>query len=297
MGVSILDAVRRLDEQSGLSRVREVAGILARTVPYDIDKMRRYRKPIDAPVQYQAYAQALRRDGYVLIPDYRPADMCRDWAKRMLDAIPETPPERPDGDDSDAYLVYPGSRKAELPNGGVVEWRNYDGEDSKDRGIICLYHVEREFPELLDVRDDPMVSSIITAACGRSLPSRAFKCFINDSTGNTSGYHVDQTEVDQFKTFLFLTDVTEPGDGAHSYVPGTHLPTVGRYLNYGYNMVDKRRYEYEMSMMPTRQPVDLLCPAGTLAIVDITGYHRALPQAPGRRRIVLNNCYDEFTYD
>lgn len=295
MAGSVLDTVRRLDERSGLHRIREMTGILARTVAYDFDKNRRYRQPIVAPPEYRAYAQALRADGYVLIPDYLPLDVCQDWAKRIMDALPPTPPAPPDQDDS--YLVYPGSRKAELPNGGVVEWRNHDGADAKDRGIICLYHVEREFPEMLEVRDDPMVASIIAAACGKSLPSRAFKCFINDSTTHTSGYHVDQTAVDQFKTFLFLTDVAEPEDGAHSYVPGTHLPTMARYLNYGYNMVDRRRYEYDMSLMPTKRPVDLLCPAGTLAIVDITGSHRALPQAPGRRRILLNNCYDEFTYD
>jgi Phytanoyl-CoA dioxygenase (PhyH) len=297
MAGSIVESVRQLAERSGFNRAREVADILARTAVYDFEKARRYRKPVDAPVEYRAYAQALRRDGYVLIPDYRPAEVCRSWAKQIMDAIPEPPSPQVDGDESESYKVYPGSRKVELPNGGVIEWRNIDGDDDKDLGIVCFYHVEREFPEFVELRNDPMVSSIISAANGRELPSRAFKCFVNNSAGRTSGYHVDQTSEDQFKTFLFLTDVMDPDDGAHSYVPGTHLPTLGRYLNYGYNMLDKRRYEHDMSLLMAREPVDLLCPAGTLAIVDITGSHRALPQTPGRMRIVLNNCYDEFTYD
>lgn len=295
MGGTVVDTVRRLDEVTGFSRVREIASVLARTAAYDLDKSRRYSRPVDAPVEYRAYAQALRSDGYVLIPDYRPADVCRNWAEQIMERIPAPPSTA--NDDSDSYRVYPGSRKTELARGGVVEWRNIDGDDGKDDGIICLYHVEREFPEFDELRDDPVVSGIIEAACGRRLPSRAFKCFVNESTSHTSDYHVDQTAVDQFKTFLFLTDVTDPDDGAHSYVPGSHRPNLGRYLNYGVNMIDHRRYEYDMTLMAGREPVDLLCSAGTLAIVDITGAHRALPQAPGRRRVVLNNCFDEFRYD
>ncbi|WP_424186875.1 phytanoyl-CoA dioxygenase family protein [Actinokineospora sp. G85] len=286
-----VDTVRRLK----FGRVREVAGILGQTVAYDLDKVRRYRRPVEAPLEARAYSQALRRDGYALIPGYRSARQCAEWAERIMAAIP-APPD-PGADSGDDYRVYSGSRTAELPSGGVVEWRNADGADGKDKGITCFYHVDREFPEFAELRSDPLVSAIISGACGRELPSRAFKCFINESTGQTSDYHVDQTAQDQFKTFLFLTDVTDQADGAHSYVPGTHLPTVDRYLNYGWNMVDSNRYEFDMTLMPTRRPVDLLCPAGTLAIVDITGAHRALPQAEGRRRIVLNNCFDDFTYD
>jgi hypothetical protein len=286
---------RRLSAIGSVGRVREFAGIFAQSAKYDLDKTRRYRQPLDTPVEYRAYAQALRSDGYVLIPGYRPPTVCREWARRLLAAIPAPPPAA--ADDSGDYRVYEGSRTISLPRGGVVEWRNIDGEDGKDHGIICLYHVDREFPEFTELREDPMVASIIAAACGRKLPSRAFKCFINDSTSHTSGYHVDQTAEDQFKTFLFLTDVTEPEDGAHSYVPGSHWPSLRRYLNYAYNLADPRQYPYAMSLPGARRPVDLLCPAGTLAIVDITGSHRALPQQQGRVRVVLNNCYDEFTYD
>jgi Phytanoyl-CoA dioxygenase (PhyH) len=289
-------AARRLGQVGEPKRVREFADILVRTAAYDRDKARRYRQPIEAPPEYRAYAQALRSDGYVLVPDYRPAEVCRDWAKQLLAAIPDPPPPAAE-DDSDDYRVYEGSRKADLPSGGVVEWRNIDGDDGKDHGIICLYHVEREFPEFVELRNDPFVASIISAACGHELPSRAYKCFVNASAASTSGYHVDQTSEDQFKTFLFLTDITEPEDGAHSYVPGTHLPSLRRYANYAYNFVDPDQYPYAMPMQGTRRPVDLLCPAGTLAIVDITGSHRALPQGPGRTRVVLNNCYDRFTYD
>jgi hypothetical protein len=296
MAVDLPEAVRRLDKRAGVNRMREMAVIIGRSVLYDIDKVRRYRRPIDAPVEYRSYVQALRRDGYVLIPEYRPRDICLGWARQILEAIPEPPPAHGDSEPG-SYMVYAGSRKAELPNGGIVEWRNADGEDGKDRGILCVYHADREFPEFAGLRDDPMVASIIAATCGRKLPSRAFKAFVNDSVAQTSDYHVDQTSTDQFKTFLFLSDVVEPSDGAHSYVPGTHMPTLARYLNYGKNMFDAQRYEYDMTAVSTRQPVDLLCPAGTLAIVDITGSHRALPQTSGRRRIMLNNCYDEFTYD
>jgi hypothetical protein len=289
-------AARRLGQVGELKRVREFADIMVRTAIYDRDKARRHRQPIEAPAEYRAYAQALRSDGYVLIPDYRPPEVCREWAKQLLAAIPDPPPPATE-DESEDYRVYDGSRKADLPGGGVVEWRNIDGDDGKDHGIVCLYHVEREFPEFAELRHDPLVASIISAACGHELPSRAYKCFVNASAASTSGYHVDQTSEDQFKTFLFLTDVTEAVDGAHSYVPGTHVPSLRRYVNYAYNFVDPRQYPYAMSIQGTRRPVDLLCSAGTLAIVDITGSHRALPQGPGRTRVVLNNCYDRFTYD
>lgn len=265
------------------------------TVAYDRDKRRRYRQPIKASAQYRAYAQALRGDGYVLIPNYRKPQVCREWARRLQDAIPELP--APSVRDDKSYRVYDGSRKIDLQRGGVVEWRNVDGVDGRDHGITCIYHVDQEFPEFAELRDDPLVASIIAAACGRQLPSRAFKCFINASAGQTSDYHVDQTAQDQFKTFLFLTDITDLHDGAHSYVPGTHLPSLHRYVNYLVNFASPRRYPYAMPPPRGRRPVHLLCPAGTLAIVDITGTHRALPQRAGRVRVVLNNCFDNFTYD
>jgi hypothetical protein len=288
-------AARRLGQIGAPARVREFAEIVGKTVAYDRDKGRRYRAPLDAPAEYRAYAQALRNDGYVLIPQYRSAEWCKDMAQRLLDAIPEPP--APGGDEGEDYRVYEGSRKAVLDGGGVVEWRNMDGADAKDQGIICFYHVDEAFPELVELRQDPLVSSVIAAANGRPLPSRAYKAFVNASAGATSDYHVDQTAEDQFKTFLFLTDVNETVDGAHSYVPGTHLPSLRRYVNYAHNFVDPSRYEFAMGRHGRHQPVDLLTPAGTLAIVDITGHHRALPQAPGRMRIVLNNCFDGFTYD
>jgi hypothetical protein len=287
--------VPTVPEVAPLKRVGEFAEILATTAAHDLDKRRRYRRPIEAPVEYRAYAQALRSDGYVLIPNYRQARACDEWVKRLQAAVPDPPPTAAPGEGED-YRVYPGSRKVDLPHGGVVEWRNFDG-DGKDRGITCIYHVDREFPEFAELRNDALVSSIIAAACGRELPSRAFKCFINASARETSDYHVDQTSEDQFKTFLFLTDVEDADDGAHAYLPGTHRPHLKRYVNYLSNLVAPRRYPYAMRLHGRRRPVQLLCPAGTLAIVDITGVHRALPQAPGRLRVVLNNCYDDFRYE
>jgi hypothetical protein len=277
-----------------LNRLREFIELIVTTAAYDCVRRRRYRRPVEAPTEYRAYAQALRSDGYVLIPDYRPASVCREWARHLQEVVPDPPP--PAHDDRADYRVYEGSRKIDLPSGGVVEWRNLDGVDGQDHGITCIYHVDREFPEFAELRSDPLVSSIIAAACGRELPSRAFKCFINASAGQTSGYHVDQTAADQFKSFLFLTDVTDALDGAHSYVPGTHRPHPLRYVNYLANFV-ARRYPYAMVHRGARRPVHLLCPAGTLAIVDITGTHRARPQAEGRIRVVLNNCFDDFAYD
>jgi hypothetical protein len=157
------EMARRLAGLGDLGRVREFADIFAHTATYDRDKARRYRQPLEAPVQYRAFAQALRSDGYVLIPEYRPPAVCREWARRLLAAIPE-PPSRASAGDPEDYRVYEGSRKTELPGGGVVEWRNIDGEDGKDHGIVCLYHVEREFPEFAELRDDPVAAAIIAAA-------------------------------------------------------------------------------------------------------------------------------------
>src|SRR5215213_2425946 len=79
-------AARRLGEIGELARVREFAEMIAKTAVYDRDKTRRYRQPLDAPVEYRAYAQALRGDGYVLIPNYRSPEYCKDLAQRLLDA-------------------------------------------------------------------------------------------------------------------------------------------------------------------------------------------------------------------
>jgi hypothetical protein len=280
------------------SRIRRYTKRFSHALYYDARKLwQYYGRGNDVGAAVWQHAQHLKRDGIVVIPNYFPRDKCAELAARIERLVPPVPPRTQPIGERQPYTISEYSRNAHLASGSVVEWRQYDMEEEvNDKGVICIYHIAKEFPELESMRHDPFVSGIVRSACNEALPSRAFKGYINDSVIGTRGYHVDNPGWLEFKAFLFLTDVNELSDGAHSYVRQTHLFSVLKYTNYLRNFLDPKGKGSDMKVIPERLRTNVLCPAGTLVIADVNGFHCGLPQGAGKKRVVLVNCFDHSKY-
>lgn len=101
-----------------------------------------------------------------------------------------------------------------------------------------------------------------------------------DNQGSGGGWHRDSLP-NQYKAFLFLTDITDIA-GPLQFYPGTHklrnkLKTIAKL---GWN---SRKLDYDSPKIrnkvieSTIEEVSLTCKAGTLAIVNTSSIHRGKP--------------------
>ena len=111
--------------------------------------------------------------------------------------------------------------------------------------------------------------------------------------GSGSGWHRDSPIRHQFKTLLFLSDVTEES-GPFEYIVGSHrYGSVLRCAKFLDKSVSTMRFTPEemdrlveagVEPKPTRYPA----PKGTLAFVDTRGLHRGAPLVSGSRYALTN---------
>jgi hypothetical protein len=106
----------------------------------------------------------------------------------------------------------------------------------------------------------------------------------NDSVTVTRGLHVDNLR-DRYKTFLYLGDVGDAGDGPYAYVPGTHRRQDLLRREARLNSLADRPVSDSVAFEGYEVPV--LGPKGTVIISCQSGVHRGLPQRPGASRTVL----------
>jgi len=280
--------------------LRQCAAILTTMVGNDIHKARslgRAARVTHSSPSVDRWAATLRERGYVLIPDHLPRDTCVTWAAAVTELAPAGPePSGPPPDARQPYTIATSSRTVPLPDGAVAEFRRIGTPEADDSGVVCIYHVDRLMPALTQLRSDPTVAAVIFAAGGEELPSRAFKAFVHASVRRTQGYHVDNDGEVCYKAFFALTDIGEAADGAHSYLPGSHRARWTKYRNVLRNTMRADRYPRAMDRIPASAADTVLCRAGSVLIVDVNGIHRALPQADGRVRVVLVNCFDRSDY-
>jgi hypothetical protein len=102
------------------------------------------------------------------------------------------------------------------------------------------------------------------------------------------GPHLDNN-LEQYKLFIYLTDVTEIKNGPYCYAPGSHKKrnwmSKERLIN------SANRYaSTEVSSFPFDGYTRMLGPAGTAIISCQSGIHGGWPQgADGRRALIVSN--------
>jgi hypothetical protein len=213
----------------------------------------------------------LRRDGYAVVEGY--------WERERALALRDSLEQRLEGGEDVDY-----------PEGAYLRfWDNR----AYDEGVRRLYHVDRLYAELAELRSDPMLTRVTIAYYGVPFHSGVLVFQHNTrSNANTRYYHVDAFEK-EFKAFLYLDDVTE-GNGPFTYLRGTHKGmATRRFLKHarwnGEGSPTGFAPEELGSLLDTE--VQISGPAGTLILADVRGFHRGSPQLDDDRSVIVNYMF------
>jgi ectoine hydroxylase-related dioxygenase (phytanoyl-CoA dioxygenase family) len=244
---------------------------LAREDLNDLIRARRAGEQVQLDEREQRILADLQRDGYAVVEGY--------WDRDRAFALRDSLEQRLEGGEDVDY-----------PEGAYLRfWDNR----AYDEGVRRLYHVDRLYPELAELRNDPMVRRITTAYYGMPFHSGVLVFQHNTrSNENTRYYHVDAFEK-EFKSFLYLDDVTK-GNGPFTYLRGTHKGMAARrFLKYarwnGEGSPTGFAPEELGDLLDTE--VQIEGAAGTLILADVRGFHRGSPQLDDDRSVIVNYMF------
>jgi hypothetical protein len=174
-----------------------------------------------------------------------------------------------------------------LANGTQVIFRDEEQRRGVDTGMIDVFNIDHSVPEVGKIRDHPTVHAIVRGGFARPTNLKFVTSYINRSVTNPRGYHADTLATTEFKAFLVLTDVNDREDGAHAYIPKTHRFSFQKYRNIWRNVVDKGYSISDTNLVDESKARVHIAPRGALVIEDMNGFHRGLPQSPGRSRALV----------
>jgi hypothetical protein len=203
---------------------------------------------------------------------------------------------------------------------GIVVVPGFYTRAQCERAIEEFQRLQRTYPEHLHLRSDRRLfaanraSRVIAefadhhevVALAREFYARpAVSCitlaahlpFSENNGGSGEGWHRDSHRP-QFKSILYLTDVTEE-TGPFQLVPGSHR-TVDMLLDTAFERLEPRRTRLTdrqvASIVQRRYPrgIDTLTgAAGTLILVNTSAIHRGKPIERGERYALTNYYYGE----
>jgi len=252
-----------------VSNLRSTAAVVGQDLG-DLVKTRRRETNLRLDERERKAVADLKRDGFAVIEGFWPRERAlalRDRLEQYLD-----PAESRDFD-SGAYIRF---------------WDNR----AHDEGVRRLYHVEREIPELAELRRDPSIMRIVEGYYGFPMYSGVLVFQHNtQSNANTRYYHVD-IFAKEFKSFLYLDDV-DPGNGPFAYLRGTHKSHFRRLKKQvlgNKEGAETSFYESDLGQL-LEQEVAITGQAGTLILADVRGFHRGTPQTERSRSVLVNYLY------
>jgi len=177
-----------------------------------------------------------------------------------------------------------------MGDSSVKKWVDSDKSDHRVLGVNFLNH---EFESFLN---DSFISDIACYYMKSSLKARftlAGKLiFVKGNAGSGGGWHRDTSTSRQFKSILYLTDVTEE-NGAFEYQEGSHKKSHSIHLAInGLNTFRQTRFSnIEVSTIEKQinsRGITLAGKQGDLILVDTRGIHRGAPIRRGLRYALTN---------
>jgi hypothetical protein len=156
----------------------------------------------------------------------------------------------------------------------------------EDDGMLDLWHLDKLSPEgnvLKNALEALGVKDIMEACSGKKMKFMNFNAYINKNVTKTRGLHVDSYGVNQFKVFVYLTDVLEMADGPYCYGVESHLEPELEHVN---RFLTRRLGRSETDVVLVNQSMvhPLLAKKGTVIISNQSGAHRGYPQQAGHFR-------------
>lgn len=171
-------------------------------------------------------------------------------------------------------------------NGGAVFQER--GAGGHDDGMLDIKHIDKVIPDFLNKIKIDKVLEIVNKEIGLNLNVKNINCYWNQGVENTRGFHADNHTKDQYKAFIYLTDVLEDSDGPYSYIPGSHLPSFYRYKCIVLNYLNKRPLTDYHPTGDNKSIFKAKAPKGSLIISNQNGAHRGWPQGKDNKRALVS---------
>ncbi len=163
-----------------------------------------------------------------------------------------------------------------------------------DAGMVDIFHADKLFdPIMSEIRESITQSGvleIIREASRGTVVASNQNIYINQSVTKTRGLHVDSYGGNQYKIFIYFTDVLSLDDGPYCYAPTSHrldnLERINRAVAEAFG-----RKSTDIALCPPQLPMGVLAQSGTIIVSNQSGAHRGFPQSPGARRVIgALNC-------
>lgn len=220
-------------------------------------------------VSKSSYVDDLKRDGYVVVPNYFQDKYCAALCETIA---------------------------SELDKAGDNIWEDSLQSDQR------LYFIDRLHASFEIFFNDELAQSSLEAVTGTRRPdgfvvaSRVRAA--DNNLGSGGGWHRDSPHMPQFKAIAYLNDVTE-NTGPFEYIPGSHsLASVIR--SYFLRVFDAGQFRFsegeifQYSKMSKQEPIRIIGKAGTLVLVNTKGIHRGAPIIEGERFSMTSYYFDKI---
>lgn len=232
----------------------------------------------------ESHAERLRQDGVVVIDGYLDADVCEEMRRVVESAL-----------DNDEVAIYEGERDyMDLVNAGQPIMNERSGET--DDGMLDVFNVDFLADSIRDFKEDEFILDVIERATGTDYIPLHTNAYVNESVTDTRPYHADSYG-GLFKSFVYLTHVPDESYGPYSYVLGSNDPSFAKRKATEYVNKFQGKAATDAVFFDEEDTEVFTAPKGTLIISDQSGYHRGMPQAEGKRRMLVNTQYqpaDEY---
>lgn len=208
----------------------------------------------------------LRRDGYVVIEDFYPAEKC-DLIRRAIDEI---------------IVEYP-----------EILWVDEAKSDFRIFGAERASSIISEFfsnKKLLSFGEQFLRQALVNHM---TLAARLE--FKTNNAGSGGGWHRDSPFENQFKSILYLSDVTE-ANGPYQFVTGSHtIENQFKTLGFGKNLMRFSNDEVNAIVRTNNKVIKtFVAKKGTLILTNTRGLHRGKPIDEGSRYALTNYYTPEF---
>jgi hypothetical protein len=218
----------------------------------------------------------LQRAGVCVVPGYRSEKWCASVKSEVKSLL-----ERSDVREAAPELDYQDKAGAGEP---VIDRR---GTGGRDEGMIDIFNVGKAIPAVMEVAEADDIRTAINASAKDRVSLSSTNVYVNRSVVKTRGFHSDSYG-EQFKAFVYLTDVPDLRYGPYTYALGTHRPLLlVQAVRWAVN--NARGTPATDAVFQDREEIrHCTGSAGTLVLSNQSGLHRGWPQEEGFSRMLIS---------
>lgn len=168
-----------------------------------------------------------------------------------------------------------------------------------DREVQHIINAQQIDDKLSQLFDSHIIEETFERRIGERLQLRSITIRVdNPDTQSKRGYHTDGVTPPEYKAFIYLSDVDDYGDGPYTVIPGSHLHTFRKIINYLYSWtmtvlsISKTysRKDDVRLFYSDKQSVSIFGKAGTLIISNQQLVHKGWHEHDQDKRYALI-CY------